>query len=148
MNETRETPDRPWFAFGCAGAMTPTDIRNIRRFDLWMIAWAIAWVTALFALRSDWLRAPSARVVLVAMPVGFALATILAYLRFLRHADELLRKIHLEGMACGFGVAFVLLSSTPLLERAGLPPVEGSVQWAAMVCGWGVGQIFGRRRYA
>ncbi|HSM15358.1 MAG TPA: hypothetical protein VLA66_14925 [Thermoanaerobaculia bacterium] len=47
------------------------------------------------------------------------LAASLACLRFLREADELLRKIHLEGMAYGFGVAFVLSTGAPLAERAG-----------------------------
>ena len=145
MNETYE---KPWFSFGCVGTMTRADVRNLGRFNLWMMGWALSWVGALVALRSAWAAAPALRWAAVAVPIALALAAILAYLRFLREADELLRKIHLEGMAYGFGVAFVLSTGAPLAERAGAPALEGSVLWAAMVIGWAIGQLVGRRRYA
>ena len=145
MNETFE---KPWYSFGCVGSMTPTDIRNLGRFNLWMLSWAVVWVATLFALRAGWGATPLARYALVAVPVAFALAAILAYLRFLRHADELLRKIHLEGIAWGFGIAFLISTAGPLLENAGAPPLDSAILWAAMDFGWAIGQLVGRRRYA
>lgn len=140
--------EKPWFSFGCVGTMTRTDVRNLGRFNLWMMSWAVSWVAGLVVLRSAWAGNPALRWGAVALPVAMALAAILAYLRFLRDADELLRKIHLEGMAYGFGVAFVLSTAAPLVERAGAPPLPGSVLWALMVVGWAIGQLVGRRRYA
>lgn len=145
MNGTYE---KPWYSFGCVGTMTPTDVRNLGRFNLWMMGWAVSWVATLFALKLGGDLAPGLRYALTAIPIAVALATIVAYLRFLRQADELLRKIHLEGMAWGFGVAFVLTTASPLLERAGAPPLEAAILWAAMVFGWAIGQLVGRRRYA
>ncbi len=148
MQENQETLTRPWYSFGCVGLMTPTDVRNLGRFNLSMLSWGLSWAVALFALRLlPELPAPL-RYAIAALPTLVALAAILAYLRFLRQADELLRKIHLEGMALGFGVGFLIATGWPLFERAGAPPLEMVWVWTAMVFGWGVGQAIGRKRYA
>lgn len=147
--ETMENKiEKPWWSFGCIGLMTPTDIRNLGRFNLLILIWALAWSGALLALAADGLVPASLRVLTAATPVALALGAIGAYLHFLRHADELLRKIHLEGLAIGFGFGFLLATSWSMLRGIGAPPLQPAMIGAAMLVGWSIGQARGRRRYA
>ncbi len=140
---------KPWWSFGCVGEMTPTDIRNLGRFNAWALIWAFTYVAVIFTLKAGW-RAdlPTVRAALALAPVIAALRALLAYRTFLSAADELLRKIHLEAIALGFAVGFVLATGWPLLERVGAPPLETALIGSLMVLGWGLGQGLGRRRYA
>ncbi len=62
-------------------------------------------------------------------------------------ADELLRKIQLEGLALGFGAGVIFAMSYQLLERAGAPQLQVSDTVVVMMVGWAVGQLLGLRRY-
>lgn len=147
--ESTEVAPRPWCSFGCVGEMTPTDVRNLARFNAWGLIWAFTYVVTLFALKGEWARElPSLRLAVAFAPTIAAIRAILAYRTFLTAADELLRKIHLEGIALGFAVGFVLANGWPLFERLGAPPLETALIGTAMVLGWAVGQGIGRRRYA
>lgn len=144
-----QTPGRPWWSFGCAGDMTATDIRNLGRFNLWALIWALTFVVAAFALRSGWAsHLPTIRIAVACGPLIAALRALGAYRTFLRAADELLRKVHLEAIALGFAVGFVLATGWPLFERLGAPPLETALVGTAMVFGWAFGIGLGRRRYA
>ncbi|MCB9377412.1 MAG: hypothetical protein H6511_01435 [Holophagales bacterium] len=147
--ESSPVAARPWWSFGCAGDMTATDIRNLGRFNLWALIWALVFVVAAFALRSDWAsHLPSVRLAVACAPLIAAFRALGAYRTFLRSADELLRKIHLEAIALGFAVGFVLATGWPIFERLGAPPLETALIGTAMVFGWSFGIGLGRRRYA
>ena len=75
------------------------------------------------------------------------LAPLVAYLRFLRQADEMLRKIQFEGLAFGFGAGIVFSIGYELLASAGAPALPPSATAAVMLVSWSIGQLVGWRRY-
>ncbi|MBK6768279.1 MAG: hypothetical protein IPG72_04495 [Ardenticatenales bacterium] len=132
--------------FGCE--LSPTDTRNMRRFSAWCMAWAVAFVAAIFAFERG--AAPGSPVawLLVAVPTLVGLQTIRAYLHFLREADELQRRIQFEALAFGFCVGVVCMMSYRLLERAGWPKLDINDTFVVMMFGWAFGMIRGARRYS
>jgi hypothetical protein len=89
--------------------------------------------------------------VIAALPVALLVPTLLAYLRFLRQAEELARKIQMEGAAMGFWVGVASSVGYILLDRAGMPRPDPSIILAVMFCvmalGFGVGQVLASKRY-
>jgi hypothetical protein len=75
-------------------------------------------------------------------------AAVWAYLRLLRRADELERKIQVEALALGFGAGAVGMMAYRLFERAGAPPVDVNDALLVMLLGYVVGLVLARRRYA
>ena len=129
----------------CSG--TAADRRNQYRVLVWCLIWAIGFVAAAWALRSTvGLDARAAWAVALA-PMALSIPPLLAYLRFLRSTDELLRKIQLEGLALGFGAGAILGLGYPLLERIGAPPLSPSTTVAVMMIAWAIGQLLGALRY-
>jgi hypothetical protein len=138
---------RPWWAWGCSGSATPTDLRNLGRFNLWLLVWAVSFGGATYLL--------SRHIVPPGLP-GYALAggsTLLgvvalgSYVVFLRAADELQRKIQLDALAIAFGVGVVFMNGYRLLEHAGAPRLEVSDPLLPMLAAWVVAQFWGLRRY-
>lgn len=74
--------------------------------------------------------------------------TVRAYVRFLRNADELLRKIHLEALAIAFGTGAVFMPVYRLCERLGAPKLDSVDPLFVILLAWVFGQWFGGRRYA
>jgi hypothetical protein len=73
---------------------------------------------------------------------------VLRYVRFLREADELLRQIHLDALAVGFGGGFVFITTYRLLERAGAHRLDINDSLLVMIVCWLVGMWRARRRYS
>lgn len=141
------TDRRSWWKLikSCSG--TELDRRNQYRFTAWLMAWAVSFLAATWTLQAD-LGLPSPVSWLVALtPNVFGIVALFAYLRFLRMADELLRKIQLEGLALGFGAGVVFAMGYQLLERAGAPQLQVSAPAVVMMVGWALGQLLGMRRY-
>lgn len=141
------TERRSWWKLikSCSG--TELDRRNQYRFIAWLMAWAVSFLAATWALRADLgLSSPVSWLVAVA-PNVFGIVALFAYLRFLRMADELLRKIQLEGLALGFGAGVVFAMGYQLLERAGAPQLQVTAPAVVMMFGWALGQLLGMRRY-
>lgn len=133
--------------FGCE--LSPNDTRNIRRFSVWCLAWAIAFVAATLAfVRGGVAPFSAAAWLLVAVPTMAAVQTVRAYHHFLREADELQRKIHLEALALGFGVGILFMMSARLLSRAGLPELDVNDGIVAMALTFAFGIWRASRRYA
>ena len=142
-----DTGRRSWWEMvkSCSG--TEIDRRNQYWFVAWLLAWAVSFVVANWALQADQgLTGPVVWLVAIA-PNVFGIAGLFAYLRFLRMADELLRKIQLEGLAIGFGAGVVFAMGYQLLERAGAPQLQVSDPVGVMMVGWAVGQLLAMRRY-
>ena len=142
-----ETERQSWWEMikSCSG--TEADRRNQYRFLAWLLAWAVSFLAATWALRSDLgLEGPAAWTIAIG-PDVLGICALLAYLHFLRMADELLRKIQLEGLALGFGAGVIFAMSYQLLERAGAPQLRVSDTVVVMMVGWAVGQLLGLRRY-
>ena len=131
----------------CADLFTPRDTRNVRTINFWGVAMMAFFIAGTLLVSRS----------LVPKPIGWSLAvatalcgigTLRAYVVFLREADELLRKIQVEGLALGFGVGLVFMLSYRLFERLGAPKLDSSDPLMVLVIGWAVGQWLGVRRYS
>lgn len=84
---------KPW----CWDAgLRARDRRNGLVLNGWSFVWAVCFIGATATLKFMQPPMPLALAV-VAVPLAPGFFAVRAYLRFLRDADELLRKIHLEG---------------------------------------------------
>ena len=131
----------------CSGLMTAADRRSYNRFTAWFVAWALSFIGATLALDGGFVPAGAASWAVALVPDVFGVAALFAYVRFLRGADELMRKIQLEGLALGFGVGVVFAMGYRLLERAGAPDLDINDPVLLMLLAWVVGQIVALRRY-
>jgi hypothetical protein len=131
----------------CAAMMTDTDRRNSNRFTGWAMAWAVSFVGATLVLTAGLVPGGAASWAVALAPNVLGLAALLAYVRFLRQVDELMRKIQLEGLAVGFGVGVAFASGYRLLERAGAPDLDVNDVVLVMLLAWVVGQLLALRRY-
>jgi len=132
----------------CSDAYTPRDTRNMRIFNVWTIAAAAMFAGATILIGKDIIaRGPLAWSLAIATLLMTLLA-VRAYMVFLRAADELLRRIQLEGLALGFGAGGVFMLSYRLFERLGAPKLDSPDPFVIMAIFWALGQYIGMRRYA
>ncbi len=152
MTSTTTPTDEPvksawrWLP-SCGGALTETDRRNSNRFALWTLAWAVSFIAASSALKHLPGLPSAAAWAIAAAPSLLGVTAILAYLRFLRQADELQRRIQLEGLAFGFGVGAVFAIGYQLFELAGAPRFSLTDGALVMFLSWTLGQFLAQRRY-
>jgi hypothetical protein len=85
---------------------------------------------------------------LTALTIALMLASIRFYVHFLRNADELLRKVHLDALALSFGIGAVAMMGYRLCERLGAPKLDINDPFLVMVLVWAFGQWLGMRRYS
>jgi len=148
QTETEPESSRPWFSWGCHGSLSERDRRNLRRYNAWVVAFALAFVTAVALLTKPSLGEAAAGAWIVALvPDVLGVMAVRAYVRFLREADELVRKIHLEATALGFGTGVVFILGYSLAELAGAPALDMPIPAAVMLAMAGIGQWLGMRRY-
>ena len=133
--------------FGACGDLTARDSRHLRSFNIWGLAWARSWVIASILINRGLVPAgwPSAFVALLPTAVGVLM--LRAYAIFLRDADELHRKVHLEALAVAFGAGAVFMVGYSLLESAGAPDLDVSDPLLVMMVVWAIAQTAGMRRY-
>lgn len=130
-----------------ASCGTATDRRNQYRFTGWMLAWGVSFVAGVWLLETSTGLHRGVATAIAVMPNVFALAALVAYLRFLREADELVRRIQLEGLATGFGAGAIFAMGYFLLERIGAPVLTADRTIFVMMIGWVFGQLVGTWRY-
>lgn len=119
-----------------------------RRFLLWMLAAAVVYLGATFALRRrPELPAPLPWA-LTALAIAFAGQAVVAFRRYLRSADELVRKIEIEALAIAFGAGALFTMLYPLCERLGAPPLGLSDAALVLMFAWMAGAWIGWRRYS
>ena len=126
---------------------TREDKRNEYRFAAWCLAWAVTYVAAHWVLKADLDLATPLVWLLVAVPILTILAAVFSYLHFLRNADELLRKIQLQGLAMGFGAGVVFVTGYQLLEAAGAAQMQTDHLIMVMTFSWVAGQLYGMWHY-
>jgi len=124
-----------------AGCGTAADRRNQYWFVGWCLTWALtlSGVSVYLETHSD-LRGTGAWL-LAGLPFVLSVGALLSYLRFLRNADELLRKIQVEGLAIGFGAGIVFTLGYQVLERVGAPEMSANDTVIIMMAGWMIGQL-------
>lgn len=99
---------------------TPRDVRNLRRWALWMLAWAVVSIA-----RVEWLGGTRGET--SAASVGLMLATvlvvtgmILAFVRFVRESDELNRLLQLRSVGVAAAAALLASLAGEAAVKAGL----------------------------
>lgn len=137
-------PSHTSLSLGCH--RTPTDRRKLRRVNWIGLFWMAGFVATTFVgLRDE----PSQLLGwgLIALTTVLGIATIAAYVDFLKTADELLRKIQLEALSLAFGVGMVFSFSYRLCEQFGAPQLDVNDPMLLMIVVWAVGQALATRRY-
>jgi hypothetical protein len=130
------------------GDLTPQDQRNMTRFSAWLGAWMGVWIGVRFAMEG-WPPARQGALawVLIAASLLPGFVAIAAYMRFLREADELLRKIQLEALAVSLGAGALFMMGWRLVRKAGGPPLDVNDPLLLMIPIWALAQWWGARRY-
>lgn len=127
--------------------MGPGAPASPRRFLLWMLAAAVAYVAATAALR----RQPELPALLpwglTALAMALAAGAIVAFRRYLRGADELVRKIEIDALAIAFGAGALFTMLYPLCERLGAPRLGLADAALVLMFAWMAGAWIGWRRY-
>lgn len=137
----------PWWAWGCSAELSRTNVANARRYLILTGVWAVSLVLTVLGLKV-WGEALGPVAYAVALvPTAAFLGVVWAYSKFLRGADELTRKIHVDGMAMGFAAGLVWALGYPVLEAAGAPALELGDAVFPMVLGYVVTVFLGQRRY-
>jgi len=131
----------------CSGLLAPLDVRNLRIFSAWVVAAALVFAGTLIALDGEGLQHSPLGWLLVLTTTLLTVCALVAYVRFIRAADELLRKIHLEGLALGFGAGVAFMVCYRLFERMGARHLTISAPLVVMTLFWALGQAIGMRRY-
>ena len=76
------------------------------------------------------------------------LAIVVRTVLSIRRLDELLLKVHLEGIAISFTIFASLISGWAMLEKAGAPSIEWGVwAWPVMALLWCVAVVIRGRQY-
>lgn len=126
---------------------TAQDRHNQYRFLAWTFVWALSFLAATWVLVSDLqILRPLAWLIALA-PIGFGIGAVLAYMKFLRMTDELIRKMQLDGLAFGFGASLIVILGYQGLERVGAPQMGSNEAVLVMIAGWVAGQIIAFWRY-
>lgn len=128
----------------CSGSAA--DRKNQYRFLVWAAIWAVIFVAATWALNRGLVSGGAAAWLIAIAPLLPGALALRAYLRFLRMADELVRKIQFESLAFGFGCGIMGGLGYPLLERAGAPEFP-ELMLLAMAFGWTGGQLWAMNHY-
>ncbi|MEO8275429.1 MAG: hypothetical protein ABI639_04375 [Thermoanaerobaculia bacterium] len=141
----RAVPESAPAERGCAHSAR--DARAQRRFRNLAALFSIVYLGAAVGMRWRY-SLPVLSYGLVAAATLAAVFATWSYLRFLRGADELLRRIETEALALGFGVGLVLAILTPLFEKLGAPRLGGFWVAPAMMIAWSFGSWRGSRHFA
>jgi len=127
--------------------LTPRDSRNLSFFSIWTMAATTTFVVGTIIIKTRVVDSKALMWVLAVLTLVLSLAAFRRYLLFLRNADELLRRIQLEGLALGFGAGAVFMLCYRLFERLGAPKLDSSDPFVVMAAFWIIGLYSGLRRY-
>ena len=87
------------------------------------------------------------QILLALIPLAPALFMVYYAVEAVRAADELERRIHLEGLAFGFVGAGVTVVTVALLQTAGFPDLRWIWVWTVMMVFWVAGLFLAFFRY-
>jgi hypothetical protein len=117
-------------------------------FNYWCLLAGILFIAATGLLNGRFVdvRGPLAIAIVVAT-IAALTASVIAYLRFLRETDELLRKIQIDALGAGFGAGTIFMLGYRLCERIGAPKLDVDDGFLVMLVFWVIGQYVGYRRF-
>ena len=125
---------------------TARDVRNSQTFGAWMLGSMAVFIAATLLIDGKYIP-PIGGWALTLATLVLMLGAVRSYIVFLREADELLRKVHLEALAFAFGAGMVAMMCWRLCERLGAPKLDVNDAALVMMLCWVAGQWLGGRRY-
>jgi uncharacterized membrane protein len=131
----------------CSSLFTPRDLKSYQQFTWWLTAGMVVFAAATILIDGQWIPDPAGWALTV-LAIVLLMMTVRAYIHFLRNADELLRKVHLDALALAFGAGAVAMMGYRLCERLGAPKLDINDPFLVMLLVWVGGQYLGARRYA
>lgn len=138
-----------WSLWGPTDTLTGRDRANLWRLLLFVALWCLSWLGATSLFSSGTVATSGAIAYVVALvPNVVGVGMILVYLRFLREADEVQKKIHLEALGWGFGSGALFMIGYRLLERVGAPQLDICYPLAVMMIAWAISQLVATRKYS
>jgi len=151
MNEPENTRSRAGalgrFFANCRD-MTERDRRNVWLANAWLFGWVLSSVGVRQLIQHGMLENRVFTWLAIAVSTGLGVLAMRAYARFIREADELLRKIQTEALALGFAAALVGNFTLALITRATGHRFDLADLLLLMVAGYLAGTWAGARRYA
>lgn len=129
--------------------ITPRDHRNRRTAAIWQYLWFISLIGThgLFIFRRELVPAGVLYWFVAALPLLIAAGALWFWLRYLREADELQRRIYLNAVAFGFGVTLFWILSYGALVEAGAPKLEQNLHMAPGVAAFFLALLYGKWQY-
>lgn len=127
---------------------TPRDWRNLKRFALAFVLWAVAFEGGAYLLREGVVTTGPIAWLVAALPSVLALLMVLAYARYLHQTDEFQRMIHFRALALGFGGGWLAVAGYRLFELMGAPRADRAAMLVVMAVLFVLGLLLAYRRYA
>src|SRR5687768_4924656 len=106
-----------------ANLFTPRDLRNYHVFIGWMMGGMFAFAATTLLIDGR-VVPPVVAWALTGITAFVMVMSMCSYMLFLRQADELLRKVHLDALAFAFGTGVVVMMTYRLCERLGAPKLD------------------------
>ena len=123
------------------------DRLNMKRFSFWWVIWVCAFGVATVLLPSSKLPVILSWT-LAALPLVLGFFAVRSYVYFLKQADELIQKIHLEALALGCGSGLIVGTALGLLAQVvGHNEDAGAFIWLSILAGYVFGLTRAQRRY-
>ena len=132
----------------CSSLYSTRDAQRMRVFNRWFAAGMLSFCAMTVVLSEKWLQPGALAWALTATTIALLFMAAYSYLVFLRHADELLRRIQVEALALSFAAGAVFMLSWRLCERLGAHRLDVDDPFLVMLVAWGIGQYAGFRRYS
>lgn len=145
MNADKKSPGRFWQLLNSTGAHGE-QLRRELGYGKWCLLWGITFLLSDFLLEGEIIEEPLAWL-FPSLAVAVSLVVFYKYYQFLAGADELTRKIQVEGIAIGFGVGILLTMALESFADLGVPQLEANTIIVIMLFAWVGGQIWGHWKY-
>lgn len=130
-----------WQAALMIRGQTKAEQRNIRSVWIWCLVWAAGFSAVTSALEAFPQLRGAFVWLLAIIPIALSFPAVLACLRFIREADEFMRKVQLDGIAIGFAAGFVFCLGYHMLEYVGAPHLPMVVATVPLGFGWAIGSF-------
>jgi hypothetical protein len=127
---------------------TPTERRNVRRYQIELAVAVVAYVGLLFLSLVCVDRASGAlKVVAALLPMVGIAAMMIALVRFTLRMDEFQRQTLIVSGAIAAIACAVATMALGFLENAGVPRISMTWVWPMMAVAFGIALPFVRRRF-
>ncbi len=136
-----------WQAALMIRGQTETDQRNLRLIWIWTVVWSISATAVMSALKFNPQLQGATAWLLATIPFILGVPTVRVYLRFLREADEFMRKVQLEGIAIGYAVGALVCLGYQILRLIGAPELPMVTVLVPFSLGWAVGSFLVALKY-